>query len=295
MTSAQRASTIWDLLKSTERKWSRDEARRLAATLAFYALLSLTPLLVIVVSIAGLVYSEQAAEGQLVGQMEEYIGRPAATTLQRLIRNTDRPSTGLFATLIGTGVLLFGASRMFVELEKGLNDIWEVRPKSARGVWPTIKNRAFGMLMVLAAGVLFLASMTASTALSVVVKFFTDLLPFSGTLAGFFNFMISVALLAAVLALLFKYLPNADIAWRDVGIGAFVTALLISVGNLLVGLYLGRSSLSSTYGAAGSVFVILLWLYWSAQMLFLGAEFTQVYANTHGSRIRRGGGAEAAT
>ncbi|MGZ8246283.1 YihY/virulence factor BrkB family protein [Methylomagnum sp.] len=295
MDARKEAGTVWEVLKATVQKWNRDEARRLAASLAFYALVSLAPLLVIVVSIVGLVYSEQAATGQLAGQMEEYVGHDAALTLQRLIRSTDRPAAGLFATLIGTLVLLFGASRVFVELEKGLNDIWGVRPKSAHGVWSTVKNRGFGMFMVLAAGVLLLASIIASTVLSAVAEFFVDRLPFSGMLAGFFNAVISVAILTAILALVFKYVPNADIAWRDVGIGACATAMLFTAGNLLVGLYLGRGSFTSIYGAAASLFVILLWLYYTAQILFLGAEFTQVYANTYGSRLRREGGAKPAT
>lgn len=287
MDASKNAGTVWNVLKTTVQKWNRDEARRLAASLAFYALVSLAPLLVILVFILSLVFSRSAAEGQLVQQLEAYVGRDAATAIQTLVQNTDRPATGIFATVAGTFVLLFGASRVFVELEKGLNDIWEVNPKSVHGFWSTFKNRAFGFLMVLAAGFLFLASMIASTALSAVTEFFAELLPFSGVLAGLGNFVISLAIITAVLALIFKYVPNAEIAWRDVWIGAFVTALLFTAGNLLIGLYLGRSSFSSTYGAAASLFVLLLWLYYAAQILFLGAEFTQVYANTYGSRIRR--------
>jgi membrane protein len=295
MDARTQAETVWKVLRSTLRKWNRDEARRLAASLAFYGMLSLAPLLVMAVSIVGLMYGEKAAAGELAARMENYVGHDAAMTVQRLIRNTDRPSTGIVATVMGSLVLLFGASRVFVELEKGLNDIWEVRPKSRDGFWSTVKNRSIGMLAVLAAGLLFLASMIVNAGLSAVARFFTQLLPFSSIVAGVFNFAISVAILSGILALLYKYLPNAAIGWRDVGIGAFVTAVLFAAGNVSIGLYLGRSSFSSTYGAAGSLFAILLWLYYSAQMLFLGAEFTQIYANTFGSRLRREDGAEAAT
>ncbi len=278
--------TVWGLLKVTAKEWDQDQAPRLGAALAYYAVFSLAPLLVIAVSIAGLVFSRDAATGQVVEQIQGLIGRDAAVAVQEIIKNTSQPTTGIFASLIGLIMLLFGASGVFNELEQSMNRIWDIPPKPSSGWWQLIKDRFFSFLMVLGTGFLLLVSLIVSAVLAAIGQFFVDLVPGFSILMHALNFGVSLIVVTALFALIFKYVPHAEIAWNDVWIGAALTAILFTIGKMLISLYIGHSSFSSAYGAAASFVVILLWVYYSSQILFFGAEFTQVYANTYGSRIR---------
>lgn len=277
---------LWNLLKDTAAEWNQDQAPRLGAALAYYATFSLAPLLIIAVAISGLVFGREAATGQIVGQIQGLVGQDAAATIESMVAKSSEPTTGVIASIIGLIVLLFGASGVFGELQQSLNAIWDIEPKPDRGWLAGVKDKFFSFSMVLGTGFLLLISLVISAGLTAMGNFITGLLPGWDLIAQIINFFISLAIITALFALIFKFVPDAEIAWSDVWIGAAVTALLFTIGKALISFYIGYSSLSSTYGAAASLAVILLWVYYSAQILFFGAEFTQVYANTYGSRIR---------
>jgi membrane protein len=284
--SANNSKALWNLLKDTAAEWSRDKAPRLGAALAYYATFSLAPLLIIAVAISGLVFGREAATGQIVGQIQGLVGQDTATTIQAMIAKSNQPATSILASVIALVALLFGASGVFGELQQSLNAIWDIEPRPKRGLWATVKDKFFSFSMVLGTGFLLLISLVISAALAAISNIVIGLMPGWGVITQIINFIISMAVITVLFALIFKYVPDAEIAWADVWIGAMVTALLFTLGKALIGFYIGYSSLSSTYGAAASLVVILLWVYYSAQILFFGAEFIQVYANTYGSRIR---------
>lgn len=277
---------FWNLLKATATEWNRDGAPRLGAALAYYAIFSLAPLLIIAVAISGSVFGREAATGQIVWQIQGLVGHDTAVAIQAMIDKSDEPTTNVVTSLVGIVVLLFGASGVFGELQQSLNTIWDVKPKPDRGIWAAIKDKFLSFTMVLGTGFLLLISLVISAGLSALGGLITRMMPGMDILTQIINIVLSFAIITALFALIFKYVPDAHIAWRDVWIGGAVTALLFTVGKALIGFYIGYSSLSSTYGAAASLAVILLWVYYSAQILFFGAEFTQVFANTYGSRIR---------
>lgn len=274
---------VWDLLKTTASKWSTDGASRLGAALAFYTMLSIAPLLVVVTAIGGLVYGQEAARGELIRRLEGLVGRQAAEVLQTMLANAYHPAAGIIASGIGIILLLFGATGVVVELQDSLNRIWGVQGQAPGGIWGFVCTRLRSFLLILAVGFLLLASLVFSAVLTVVVHYFSGV--GSPLLWQVINLLISFGIITLLFALIFKLLPDADIAWKDVWIGAALTAVLFTIGKFLIGLYLGTSSLSSTYGAAGSLAVFLVWVYYSAQILFFGAEFTQVYANRHGTHF----------
>lgn len=284
--NANNPKAVWALLKDTAAEWSRDEAPRLGAALAYYATFSLAPLLIIAVAITGLVFGPEAATGQIVGQIQGLVGQDTATTIQAMIAKSNQPATSIIASVIGIVALLFGASGVFGELQQSLNAIWDIGPKPKRGLLATVKDKFFSFSMVLGTGFLLLISMVISSVLAAMSNIVMGLMPGWGVITQIINFIISLVVITVLFALIFKYVPDAKIAWADVWSGAALTALLFTIGKALIGFYIGYSSLSSTYGAAASLVVILLWVYYSAQILFFGAEFTQVYANTYGSRIR---------
>ena len=277
---------LWHLFIETAAEWSRDEAPRLGAALAYYAAFSLAPLLIIAVAISGAVFGRQAATGQIVGQIQGLVGQDTATTIQAMIEKSNQPAMSVIASVIGFVVLLFGASGVFGELQQSLNTIWDIEPKPKRRFWATVKDKFFSFSMVLGTGFLLLISLVISAALAGVSKYFTGLTPGWQAITQIGNLIISLAVITGLFAMIYKYVPEAKIAWADVWIGAAIAAVLFTFGKALIGFYIGYSSLSSTYGAAASLVVILVWVYYSSQILFFGAEFTQVYANTYGSRIR---------
>jgi membrane protein len=279
-------SDIVALAKETFSGWSEDKASRLAAALAYYTVFSIPPLLIITLAIAGIFLDEEAARGQIVGEISGLVGQDSADAIETMIQNASQPGESVAAAVIGVVVLLFGASGVFGQLHDALNTIWEVEPKPGRGILGTIKDRFLSFTMVLGIAFLLLVSLVISAALAALDEFVVGLLPGTEAIMQVVSIVISFAVTTLLFALVFKVVPDAEIAWRDVWIGAAITALLFTIGRTLIGLYLGRSETISTYGAAGSLVLILLWVYYSAQILFLGAEFTQVYANKYGSRIR---------
>ena len=278
--------SAFNLLKETFADFSQDKATRLAAALAYYAVFSLAPLLVIAIGIAGLVLGRQAVQGQLMTQISGAVGDQAAGLIQTMIQNTSKPSAGITATVIGFVILLFGASGVFGQLKDALNTVWEVAPKPGRPFVRTLADRIVPFIMVLGIGFLLLVSLAISAALSVAARFLGSAVGQTALVGQVVNFVFFFLVSALLFAMLFKVLPDAEIQWRDVWVGALFTSLLFSIGRLLLGLYLGRAGVASPYGAAGSLVVLLLWIYYSSQILLLGAEFTQVYAKRYGARIQ---------
>jgi membrane protein len=277
--------TIWVLLKETFAEWNNDKASRLAAALAYYTIFSLAPLLIIAIAIAGAVFGEEAAKGEIVEQLQGLVGREGAQFIQIAIENASKPNQGTIASIISVVVLLFGASGLFAQLQDALNTIWEVQPKPGRGLVGMLRDRFLSFSMVLGVGFLLLVSLIISAALAAFVNYFGNLLPGISLLLQFANFIISFAITTVLFGLIYKVLPDVEITWSDVWIGAMITSLLFSFGRFLLGMYLSNSSFGSTYGAAGSVVILLAWVYYAAQILFFGAEFTQVYARRYGSQI----------
>jgi membrane protein len=280
-----RLKTVGSLLKDTVSNWLDDRAMSLAASLAFYTVLSLAPLLVVAVSVAGLLFGEAAARGEIGHQLGGMLGPQGGSAIENVLANAKEPHANIAGTVIGLVVLLFGASSVFGELQDSMNAIWEVKPKPGRGVMGVVKARFFSFAMVLGVAFLLLVSLVLSAALSAVGKFLGDKLPGGAALWFAINVVISMGVVTLLFALIFKVVPDVKIGWRDVWYGAAFTALLFTVGKALIGIYLGRASIGSPYGAAGSLVVLVVWLYYSAQILFLGAEFTRVYAEHSGSRI----------
>jgi membrane protein len=270
------------LLKGTFQEWREDNATRLAAALAYYTTFSLAPLLVLVIAIAGLVGGRDAAQNQAMGQVQDLLGTEGRQFVQDMIASASKPSTGALATVLGTATLLFGALGAFGELQNSLNAIWEVRPQPARNLLEGIKRfivgRILSFTLVMGIGFLLLASLVVSAALSALGEYIGGLNLFSEWWLQVVNFLISLVVITLLFAMIFKFLPEVKIAWRDVWLGAAVTSVLFNLGKLLIGFYLGRSQVANTFGAAGSLAIILIWIYYSAQILFLGAEFAQVYA-----------------
>jgi membrane protein len=279
-------SAFWELLKDTVKQWIDDGVPRLGAALAFYTLLSVAPLLVVVTALAGLLFGEQAAQGQIVDQIKDLVGPTGASTIQTMLANAHRPTLGTWMSVLSAVVLLIGATGLFAELQSDLNTVWGVEPKPGNGIWQAIKDRFFSFLMVLVIGALLLASLVASTALSALTHFAGGHWPRLAPWLHLGNFVVSLGLFTVLFAAVYRILPDAKIAWGDVWIGAAVTAVLFTLGKFLIGLYLAYGSVGSPYGAAGSLAVFLIWVYYSAQVLFLGAEFTQVYACRFGSCIQ---------
>jgi membrane protein len=277
---------IVTVLKETASSWKEDNVARLAAALAFYTLLSIAPLLVLAVSIAGLVLDEEAARGQIAGELSRIVGPQGGAAIQTIIENARAPGSSIMSALLGLGALLFGASGVFGELQSALNTIWEVKPKPGRGVLGFIKQRFFSFGMVLAVAFLLLVSLVLSTALAAVGTYLSSSLPGGAVVWELLNAAFSLATVTVLFALIFKVVPDVEIQWRDVWVGAVVTAVLFTLGKTLLGLYLGRTTAASPHGAAGSVVLLVIWVYYSAQIVFLGAEFTQVYAKHFGKRIR---------
>jgi membrane protein len=280
---------MFNLLRDTVREWREDGANRLAAALAYYTTFSLAPLLVLIIAIAGLVGGQEAAQTRTMAQVEDLLGTEGREFVQEMIETASRPRTGWTATMIGTVTLLVGALGVFGELQNSLNTIWEVKPKPAKGFLDGIKRfvikRLMSFTMVLGIGFLLLASLVISAALSALGEYIGTRWPLADFWLALINFVISFVVITFLFAMIFKFLPEIKIAWNDVWLGAAVTSALFTLGKFLIGLYLGRSEVGNTFGAAGSLAILLIWIYYSAQILFFGAEFTQVYANRYGSKI----------
>jgi membrane protein len=276
-------SDIPGLLKETAKQWYDDNTFQLGAALAYYAVFSLAPMLIIAIAIAGVVFGEQAARGRVAEQLRSTVGPQVADAVQEMLRSASETSSGNLAAVVSVVILLFSATAVFGQLQAALNTIWGVKPRPDRGWLDALKDRFWSFVMVLGLGLLLLASLVMSALLTAVARFWEpDWLPGGVHFWQALNYLISFGLITLLFAMIYKVLPDVEITWHDVWVGAIVTALLFTLGTYLIGLYLAHSSWISAYGAAGSVIVVLLWFYYSSQVLLLGAEFTQVYANRYG-------------
>jgi membrane protein len=282
-------SELPNLIKLAYQGWKEDRASRLSAALAYYTIFSLAPLLVIVIAITGLIWEADVVRTQLLNQIQSLVGAEGASFVADLITNTGSPAEDIVATIIGIITLLFGALGVFNELHNSLNIIWEVKEEKPKGFLQTIKkviiDRLLSFTMILGIGFLLLVSLVISAGLSATQETIGNALPLSEVILQIVNTVISIGVITILFALMYKFLPDAEIAWRDVWVGAFITSIFFSLGKTAIGLYLGNSAVASSFGAAGSLVLLLLWIYYSAQILFFGAEFTQVYANKYGSKI----------
>jgi membrane protein len=272
-----------DLAKQTFQEFGQDKAPRLGAALAYYTVFSIAPLLLIAISIAGIVFGDEAARGALATQLSNVMGPAMADSLETMIAAANKPKTGTFATIIGIVTLLFGASGVFGQLKDALNTIWNVEPKKGAGVMGFVKDRFLSMAMVCGIGFLLLVTLVFDTVIAAMGKAVGNSIPGGEAMLHALQLVVSFGLVTVLFAVIFKYLPDIKIAWKDVWLGAAITSLLFVLGKFALGFYIAKTAASSSFGAAGSLVVLLVWVYWSAQILFIGAEFTQVWARTHGS------------
>jgi membrane protein len=273
------------LLKSALSACLNDNVQRMSAALAYYTIFSLAPLLVIAIAIAGLVFGEDAARGEIVGEIRELVGQDGARAIQAMIQSAYHPGHSVVATIIGIVTLLLGATGAFSEVYDALNLIWRVNQESSTAVRTIIKARFMSFGMILIIGFLLLVSLVVSAVLAGISKYASSFLPAPAPLLHFLDFLFSLAVVTVLFAMIFKVLPEIKIRWGDVWAGATLTALLFTVGKFVIGFYIGKSVSASSYGAAGSLVVVVAWIYYSAFILYFGAEFTQVYAHQCGSRL----------
>lgn len=273
------------LLKETFEEWKDDDALQWGAALAYYSIFSIAPLLLITISIASLAFGRAAVEGRLVDEMSGVFGPQAAEAIQTMIANASQSGSGVWGTILGVVLMLVGASGAFAQLQKALNHLWNVEPKPQAGWRLLVRQRLMALGMVLVVALLLLTALVLSAAISAIGSYAQEILPIPAWALGVIDFAVSMAVITLLFAAIYKVLPDVEIAWREVWVGAGVTALLFVLGKLAIGFYLGRSSVASSYGAAGSLVVLLIWIFYSSQLVFLGAEFTQVWARRRGKRI----------
>ncbi|MGK6308213.1 YihY/virulence factor BrkB family protein [Variovorax sp. DT-64] len=275
---------LYELCRESVNAWIDDYAPSMGAAISYYTIFSLTPLLVIVIAIAGALFGREAAQGQIVEQISGLVGREGATAVEAMLRSVSEPDKGLIAGLISAAVLLVGATTVFAELQSALDRIWHVPEREKpSGVWAVLRARLLSFGLILGLAFLLIVSLFVSAALSAFGSWFGGLLPGWELLLHALNLVISLAILTLLFAMIFKLMPTARIAWHDVWIGAFVTAVLFELGKFGIGLYLGKSGVNESFAAAGSLVLLVAWVYYAAQIFLLGAEFTKVYANAHGS------------
>jgi membrane protein len=275
----------WSLVKDAASEWSNDKAARLGAALSYYTVFSMAPLLLLVIAIAGLAFGREAAEGRIVQELSGLLGAETAKTLEEMIENASNRKGGILATVVGGLTLLLGATGVLVELQDALNTVWKVVPKPGGGIKMFIRKRLLSFSLVLGFGFLLIVSLVASAGLAAVGGWLANFIPGWVVLAYLLNYGISVGVIAVLVGLIFKVLPDVKMAFRDVWVGALVTSLLFHLGKFLIGLYIGKASVGSTFGAAGSLAVLLVWVYYTSQLVLFGAELTRVYANRFGSHV----------
>jgi membrane protein len=275
-------SAWWSPLRETASQWLEHKDARLGAALAYYSIFSLGPLIVIAIAIAGLVFGAEAVQSQVFGALHGLLGDSGTQAIEAMLKGANRPRGGIFATVIGVGTLVFAAVGVVVQLKDALNTVWDVKSSPGSGIWRFVRTYVWSLAGVLSLGFLLLISLLLTAALSAAGKYIAPYLPEASLqIAGF---IVSFAVISLLFAMMFKWLPDTPIQWRDVWIGAVLTAALFEVGKFLIGLYIGKQGLESTYGAAASIVVVLIWVYYSAQLILMGAEFTNVYARRYGSR-----------
>jgi membrane protein len=282
----KRIISVWGLLSRTFIEFSNDKAVKLSASLAYYTIFALPPMLLVIITTVGMIYGQEAVQGRVFTQLDQLVGANAAAQIQDTIRNISMSKDTRLANIIGIATLILGATGVFTEIQDSINIIWGIKAKPKRGWLRMVLNRLVSFSMVIAIGFILLVALVLEALL----------VAFNGKLKEYFpditvyvfqgiNFTVSFFVTSLLFAIIFKALPDARIKWRDVSIGAMVTAGLFMIGKFLIGYYLGQSALGTTYGAAGSVIILLLWVYYSSIILFFGAEFTQVYAYRYGSRV----------
>jgi membrane protein len=278
---------VYTLLRDTVYAYVEDEALTRGAAISYYTVTSLGPILVIVVAIAGLAFGKEAAQGAIVQQLSGLMGQQSAELIQSALKGASGLSSGILAGAVGLAALLVTASGVFVEMQTALNVIWRAQPEGG-AVTRVIRARATSLGLVAALGFLLLVSLVVSTLLSAIGRYVDNMIPFGHLILRIIYLTVSFALIAAMFAAIYKILPDRDIAWRDVRHGAIATTILFTIGKYLISLYIGSSAIATSYGAAASVIVMLLWLYYSAQIFLIGAEFTKVFALRRGSRSGHG-------
>jgi membrane protein len=276
---------LWKVLKAAFSGWWNDNVPRMGAALAYYTLFSLAPVLIVAIAIAGLAFGPEAVRGEIVGQIEGLVGRGGALAVQAMLEGAARPSSSVPATVIGIITFFLGATGAFLELQTDLDAIWRVKPKS-RGSFlrDLVMQRLISFGLVLGFAFLLLTSLVVSAALAAVHTYMGNAFPGVAVLWEALNVIVSLVVITLLFAMIYKVLPDVKLAWSDVWVGALVTAGLFTIGKFLIGLYLGTSAFASSYGAAGSVIVVLLWVYYSSQIILLGAEFTRAYVEQFGPR-----------
>jgi membrane protein len=271
------------IFKQTISEFSGDKVPRLGAALAYYTIFSLAPLLLIVIAIAGIVFGHDAAQGKIFDQLRTALGPTTAAGMQEMVKNAAKPKSGTVATIIGVLTLILGASGVFGQLKDALNTIWDVKPKEGGGIMAMIKDRFLSFAMVFGVGFLLLVSLVIDTAIGAMGKYAGNHLPGGEALWHIVELVFSFVVVTVLMAGIFRLLPDLKIEWRDVWLGAALTSILFVLGKFALGIYFSKSAVGSSFGAAGSLVLVLLWVYYSAQILLFGAEFTQVYARAHGS------------
>lgn len=279
---------VGQLLQETFKEWQADKASRIAAALAYYTVFSISPLLVIAIAIAGTIFGGENAQAKITEQLIGLVGPDGMEPILQALNNMNQPKVKGLASLISIGVLIIGASGIFAQLQDALNTVWKVKPQPGQGILPFLRKRLASFFMVFAIGIFLMLSLILSTAVTTISSYQTNFLPGSTVLWENLDFLVSFGLLTFLFCLMFKYVPDVEIAWKDVFVGSIITALLFMFGKFLLGLYISKGSLGSAYGAAGSLIIFLAWVYYSAQIVLLGAEFTEVYTRLYGSKIRAG-------
>jgi len=279
----QTFSVWWALVKKAASAWLDDYAPSMGAALSYYTVFSLAPLLLIVISIAGLVFGEDAARGALVGQLQGMMGNEAAEAIEGLLASVSKPSEGIAGTVIGVLLLLVGATTVFGELQDALDRIWRAPARQGSGLWNLLRTRLLSFGMILGIGFLLMVSLVLSAVVAALGKWWDPIFGGWEFLAQLVNIILGFAVTTCAFALIYKLIPRVSVRWTDVWVGAAITALLFTLGRFLIGLYIGKSGLASGFGAAGSLVVVLVWVYYSAQVFLMGAELTWVYAKTYGS------------
>jgi membrane protein len=277
-------NSLYQLAKTALRNWINDYAPSMGAALAYYTVFSTAPLLVLVIAAAALIFGEELARAAIIEQASGMIGENGAKAIESMLASAQKPKQGVIASILGILILIIGATTVFAELETNLNRVWKVEPDQGSGLWHFTRTRLLAFGMVLTIGFLLIISLVVSAGIAAWGKYWSGW--FDGWEAVLYaaNFVVSVTIITVLFAIIYKFIPRVAIHWRDVWIGALVTSLLFTLGKFLIGIYIGKAGVESSYGAAGALAVILIWVYYSAQIFLLGAEFTKVYAESHGSR-----------
>jgi membrane protein len=281
-----RERVILPTIRGAGRAWWDDDCTRLGASLSFYTLFAIAPVLLVATSIAGLVFGAEAVRGEIVGQLDHLVGREGALAVQSLLEGAAHRPAGIFATVIGSVTFLIASTGAFLELQVAFNTIWRVKPRAHGHLYAFVMDRVRSFGLVVAIGFLLLVSLIVTAALSALNDWLFNLSPANALLGNILNTLVSIVVTSGLFAMLLRFLPDVRLRWRDVTTGAVVTAVLFTAGQQLIGLYLGQSTIATMYGAAASMMILLLWVYYSCQILLFGAEFTRVWAARHGVKVK---------